>query len=90
MNAMTDWEEIPECALAGVMREVFQRVLGLRAKFGDRARILIQNNECHKRVQAGSSRPRRRSGPSDTCWARTSLSNYACSSGGGVVRGGGE
>ena len=35
--------KIPVCALAGVMREVFKRNLGLRAKFGDRARILIKN-----------------------------------------------
>ena len=42
VNATTDWDEIPACALAGVMREVLQRILGLRAKFGGRARILIQ------------------------------------------------
>ena len=42
VNATTDWDEIPACALAGVMHEVLQRVLGLRVKFGDRARILIQ------------------------------------------------
>ena len=42
VNATTDWDDIPACALAGVMREVLQRVLGLRAKYGDGARILIQ------------------------------------------------
>ena len=42
MNSTTDWDEIPTCALAGVMHEVVQRVLGLRVKFGDRARIVIQ------------------------------------------------
>ena len=42
MKSTTDWDEIPACALAGVMHEVIQRVLGLRVKFGDRALILIQ------------------------------------------------
>ena len=42
VNSTTDWDEIPTCALAGVMHEVVQGVLGLRFKFGDRARILIQ------------------------------------------------
>ena len=42
VNSTTDWDEIPACALAGVMHEVLQRVLGLRVEFGDRARILIQ------------------------------------------------
>ena len=37
-----DWHEIPACALAGVMHEVLQRVLGLKVKFEDRQRILIQ------------------------------------------------
>ena len=41
VNATKDWEEIPECAHAGVMREVLQRILGLWAEFGDRARIHI-------------------------------------------------
>ena len=43
VNSTTDWDEIPSCALAGVMHEVVQSVLGLRVKFGDRAWILIQN-----------------------------------------------
>ena len=42
VNSTTDWDEIPACALAGVMRKGLQRVLGLRVKFGDRARILIK------------------------------------------------
>ena len=42
VNATTGWDEVPACALAGVMHEVLQRILGLRAKFGDRARIIIQ------------------------------------------------
>ena len=37
-----DWDEIPACALAGVMHEVLQRVLGLKVKCEDRQRILIQ------------------------------------------------
>ena len=41
MNSTTDWDEIRTCALAGVMHEVVQRVIGLRVKFGDRAPILI-------------------------------------------------
>ena len=49
VNATTSWDEIPACALAGVMREVLHRILGLKAKLGDRARILIHkmhvNNE---------------------------------------------
>ena len=28
VNATTDWQEIPECAFAGVMREVLLRFLG--------------------------------------------------------------
>ena len=42
MNATTDWDEIAACALAGVTHEAIPRILGLRAKFGNRARILIQ------------------------------------------------
>ena len=42
VNSTTDWDEIPACALAGVMHEVLQRVLGLKVKFEDRQRILIQ------------------------------------------------
>ena len=42
VNTTTGWKEIAECGLAGVMREVLQRILGSKAKFGDRARILIQ------------------------------------------------
>lgn len=34
------WDHIPACALAGVMHENLRRVLGLRVKFGHRARIL--------------------------------------------------
>ena len=41
VNSTTDLDEIPACALVVVMREVSQRVLELRVKFGDRARILI-------------------------------------------------
>ena len=37
-----DWHEIPACALAGVMHEVLQSVLGLRVMFGDQERILIE------------------------------------------------
>ena len=42
MKAIKGWEEIAECAQPGVMREIVQRVLGLRATFGDRAQIIIQ------------------------------------------------
>ena len=42
VNSTTDWDEIPTCALAGVMHEVVQRVLRLRVKVEDRARVLIQ------------------------------------------------
>ena len=42
MDATTDWNEIPSCELAGVMREVLQRIVGLRANVGDRTRIAIQ------------------------------------------------
>ena len=42
VNLTTDWDKIPTCAVAGVMHEVVQRVLGLRFKFGNRARILIR------------------------------------------------
>ena len=42
VNASTDWYDIPASALAGMMGKVLQRILGLRAKFGDQARILIQ------------------------------------------------
>ena len=43
VNSTTDWDEIPTCALAGVMHEVVLMVLGLRVIFGARARILTQN-----------------------------------------------
>ena len=42
VNATTYWEEILTCALAGVMHEVLRRIIGSKAKFGDRARILSQ------------------------------------------------
>lgn len=37
-----DWDEPPACALAGVMYEVLQRVIGLRAKFGDGSQIFTK------------------------------------------------
>ena len=43
VKATTGWEEIPECASAGVMHEVLQRIPVQRAQFDDQARILIQN-----------------------------------------------
>ena len=43
VNATTGRDEIPAYILASVMREVLQKILGLEAKFGDRARTLIQN-----------------------------------------------
>ena len=42
VSSTTDWDEIPTCALAVLMHELVQRVLGLRVKLGDRAQILIQ------------------------------------------------
>ena len=44
VNTTNDWDEIAACTLVGMMREIKQRILGLRAKFGDRARILEKNN----------------------------------------------
>ena len=37
-----DWQQVPECRLAGVMTEVITRILGLRAKYGTQKRILLQ------------------------------------------------
>ena len=45
VSSTTDWDKIPACALAGVMHEMVQRVFGLRVKFGDRARVLIQKTD---------------------------------------------
>ena len=42
VNADTDWGQVPGCELGGVLDAILKRVLGLRAKFGVRARILIQ------------------------------------------------
>ena len=42
VNADTDWQEVPECQLAGVMKEIITRILGLRAKYGTQKRILLQ------------------------------------------------
>ena len=42
VNETTDWDQIPECHLAGVMGQIIKRVLGLRNKFGTGKRILIQ------------------------------------------------
>ena len=88
VNVTTDREGIPECALAGVMREVIQRVLGLRAKFGDRARFLIKKINVKNAFRQVPVDP---DGAAAFGYALvgTSLSTYACSSSGGVVRGGG-
>ena len=88
MDATIDWEEIPECALAGVMCAVLQRTLGLRAMFSDRARILTTRMDVKN---ASKQIPIDPDGAAAFGYALvgTSLSTYACSSSGGVVRGGG-
>ena len=85
VNATTGWED-PECALAGVMREVLHITFGLRANFVYRVRIHVNTMD----VKYACRHPIDPDGPaaSDTCWFSTSLSTYACSAGGGVVRGG--
>ena len=61
VNATTDWEEISKCALACVMREVLQRVLGY-GQSSATERGLSFKTWMSKHVQEGSGRPRRRSG----------------------------
>ena len=57
VNAATDWDEIPACALAGVMHEVLQMILGYRAKFGNRPRIVIQTMDAKNAFRQISADP---------------------------------
>ena len=42
MNETACWDQILECHLADVMRQIMREILGARAKFGRGRRILIQ------------------------------------------------
>ena len=42
VNADTDWDSVPKCAVAGIMTEIVTPILGLRAKFGEEKRIFLQ------------------------------------------------
>ena len=45
VSSDTDWEKIPGGKLGGVFNAGLKRILGLRAKFGVDARILVKNED---------------------------------------------
>lgn len=66
-------EQIKACALAGVMRHVLQRMVGVQAELGGRARFIVMLRGLQNRSDEDYIIPRRYSG----LWVRAEAANLS-------------